>query len=136
MEVPAMLLRVIENRFEKARTEAWQGYNLFDFEFQEGDDDPRKDCFEKLKATINTVPASLQIRAEDFFSKDAARFHYFMSNLTEEVGMRYLPDSASEFVTELVQRLETPNPEESWKWMPPETNYEDVGFSDPLPKPK
>jgi hypothetical protein len=128
MEVLTMLLSVFENRFEKARLDAWQGYALLDF--QEGDDDPRNDCFEKLKATIDAVPAPLQERAGDFFSDDAARFHYFMSNLTEEVGMSYLPESASEFVTELVQRLETPNPEDSWQWTRSESEEEDVAFAE------
>lgn len=127
-----MTLRsVFAKRFEKARLDAWQGYYIVGF--QEGDYDPRNETFERLKETIDTSSAALLERAQKFLSADAARFHYFLNNMTEEVGMGLAPENASAFVAELVQRLEIANPEDAWKWAPrpPGPDEDDVPFCEP-----
>jgi hypothetical protein len=113
MEVSMMLLSVLERRFEQATLGGWQGYALADFPEVE---DPRRDCFEQLKETISDLAAPALQRAGELLSVDPARFHYVMNNLTETVGWDYFPESAAEFVTDLIHVLETLKPEDSWRW--------------------
>lgn len=108
-----MLLSVLERRFEQAPLEAWQGYALVDFPENQ---DPRNDCFERLKGTINSVATRMLEQAEELLSVDPARFHYVINNMTEIVGRDYFPESAAEFVTDLIQGLEALKPEDSWRW--------------------
>lgn len=123
-----MVLGVLKKRFEEAKFDGWEGYALLNF--PEGED-PRDDCFERLKATIDTVPAALRERAEQFLAVIAAWFDEIMKDLSADVGWGFFPENAAAFITTLIGNLESSSPETTRRWRSePET--EEVGFCEPL----
>lgn len=123
-----MLLGVLKKRFKEAKFDGWQGYALLDLPDGE---DPRNDCFERLKATLDIVPVALRDRADPFLEINAAWFDEVLKDLCENVGWGFFPENAAAFVTVLIAKLEASSPETTWRWRAEPPSAEELGFSDP-----
>jgi hypothetical protein len=98
-----MLLDELEDQFEVAQDQFWDGHGFGDLTHRE-----RKtfDCLERLKKTVHTIPGILRYRAGELFAVDAARAHEVLKSMIEQIGPDYLPANAASFVTTMAQRLE------------------------------
>ncbi|QND71140.1 hypothetical protein [Tardiphaga robiniae] len=123
-----MLLGVLEKRFKEAKFDGWQGYALLDLPDGE---DPRNDCFERLKATLDIVPVALRDRADRFLEINAAWFDEVLKDLCENVGWDFFPENAGAFVVALIDKLKNSSPETTWGWRAAPPSREELGFFDP-----
>ncbi|MEH2468792.1 hypothetical protein V1281_001952 [Nitrobacteraceae bacterium AZCC 2161] len=123
-----MLLSVLKERFEEAEFDGWEGYVFV--HYPEGED-WRDDCFKRLRATVDVLPATLRERTEQFLAVDAALFDEVLKDLSAEVGWDYFPKDAAAFVTTLIEKLESSSPETRWHWRSepePEMDFCEAGM--------
>jgi hypothetical protein len=97
-----MLVDELEDRFEMARDQFWEGHGFYDLTNRER---KRLDCLERLKKTVCTIPAALRDRAGELFAVDADKAREVLESMIEQIGPEYFPANAASFVTTMAQRL-------------------------------
>lgn len=122
-----MVMSVLKERFEEAEFDGWEGYVFV--HYPDGED-WRDDCFKRLRATVDVLPAILRERAEQFLAVNAAWFDEILKDLSAEVGWDYFPKDAAAFVTTLIEKLDSSSPETTWRWRSkpqPDTDFCEPG---------
>jgi hypothetical protein len=119
-----VVLSALKERFEEAEFDGWEGYAFV--EYPDGED-WRDDCFKRLRATVDALPATLRERAEQFLAVNAAWFDEVLKDLSAEVGWDYFPKDAAAYVTTLIEKLESSSPE-TRHWLPKPEPEPDMDF--------
>lgn len=102
-----MLVDELEHRFEMAWDRFWDGHGFCDLTNRER---KRLECLERLKKTVDTIPAALRDRAGGLFAVDAAKAREVLESMIEQIGPEYFPANAASFIATMAQRLEAQVP--------------------------
>ncbi|WP_424632133.1 hypothetical protein [Bradyrhizobium sp. SYSU BS000235] len=93
----------LEDRFERAQDQFWERHGFYDLT-----DSERKwlECLERLKNTVDIVPAALRDHAAELIAVDATKARQVVENMIEQIGPDYFPANAASFVMAMAQSLE------------------------------
>jgi hypothetical protein len=123
-----VVISVLKKRFDEAKFDGWEGYALLDYPKGE---DPRDECFTRLSATVDDLPAILREQAEQFRSVNPAWFQEVLEDLSADVGWGIFSEDAAAFVTTLIGELTASSPDTTWRWRGEHQQDESVPFCDP-----